>query len=350
MKTNCKPNRPPVPITLESAPGFQPRPFRRISGATKSSVIEATALFGTATAIQKIRTKQAVAETARDKAEAANKSKSDFLINMSHEIRTPMSAIIGLADILLTTKLDHKQRQCIDVLRVSADALMVMINGLLDLSKIESGTVDLIHAPFSMAMLLDQVVGIMSVKAQEKGIDLVVHHEGEPREIFIGDSGRIRQIVLNLVGNAIKFTDAGQVTISFASKKKGKGKRQIFISVADTGIGIAEEKIATIFGRFVQADTTIEGKYGGTGLGLSISKALAENMGGDIAVSSVAGKGSTFVLHLQMPVTEECDEPGCVDKRLLDESAVADGTIEAISCWAQVHSFDKRQINPVESA
>jgi signal transduction histidine kinase len=236
----------------------------------------------------------------------AKYAKSDFLADLSHEIRTPIGAVIGLANILLTTELDDKQRQCVTVMHTAAEALLVMINRTLDIDRIGSRAINLQNAPFDMAVLLEQIVGIMSVKAQEKNIGLTLHYETGAFKRFVGDSGHIRQIVMNLVGNAIKFTEKGKVTISFATDKN-----DISISVADTGIGVAKDKLDIIFDRFVQSDSSIRRKYGGTGLGLSISKALAEDMGGTLAVTSVIGKGSTFVLRLRLPVGASDDERCC---------------------------------------
>jgi len=245
---------------------------------------------------------QASAEVAALVSEKANKAKSDFLANMSHEIRTPMNAIIGLANILLSTKLDDKQKQCVNVLQTSADGLMVLINDLLDIDKIEAEVVELEHVPFNMTSLIERVISVMSVRAQEKGINLNVHYETGLYKTFIGDGGRIRQIVLNLVGNAVKFTDQGSVSVFLANGGGKNGQKNITISVTDTGIGIPENKIFDIFGKFIQADPSITRRYGGTGLGLAISKSLAEQMGGSITVTSKVGLGSTFVLHLNLPV------------------------------------------------
>ncbi len=254
-------------------------------------------------AMHSAREERASAEHAALIAAKANQAKSAFLTNVSHEIRTPMNAIIGLAHTLQTTKLDTQQKQYVDVLHASAAALMRLINNLLDIDKMETEEIALDEAPFSMTALLNQVISAMSVQAKQKTVSLLMHYEPGLDKTYIGDSGRIRQILLNLVGNAVKFTDAGgKVTLLFANGGTVGGKKMITITVTDTGIGIPANKIGLIFGKFIQADLSITCKYGGIGLGLAISQALAQRMGGKITVTSVVEQGSSFVLHLSLAV------------------------------------------------
>lgn len=248
---------------------------------------------------------------ARMKAEEANNAKTDFLANMSHEIRTPMNAVIGLASILqMTEPLSDKQRECIKTLQLSADALLALINDMLDIAKIEAGSVELEEVPFSFRELTDEICSIMKVRAEEKNISFQVMHDSmlADERRFIGDPARLRQVLLNLASNAIKFTEHGGVEMTFTTEPAIEdGKEMIRIAVRDTGVGIPADKLDNIFQKFVQADSSINRKFGGTGLGLAITKTLIEVMGGEITVASVEGEGSTFTITLPLRVASKSD-------------------------------------------
>jgi PAS domain S-box-containing protein len=241
---------------------------------------------------------------ARNYAEAANIAKTDFLANMSHEIRTPMNAVIGLSNILaMSQPLTPKQKDYIRTLQLSADSLLALINDLLDISKIEARTVELEATPFSLTQIAQEVISMMAVRVKEKSLSFTLHGECVEHKSFIGDPTRLRQIVLNLCSNAIKFTNHGSVSIAIDCAAAGSPElKMISIAVRDTGIGIAADKLATIFEKFTQADSSINRKYGGTGLGLAITKTLAEIMGGTIEVESTVGVGSCFTVRIPLPI------------------------------------------------
>lgn len=232
----------------------------------------------------------------------ADQRKDEFLANMSHEIRTPMNAVVGLATILsMTEPLSDKQREFISTLRMSADALLNLINDLLDISKIESSKVELEQVPFCLAKMADEAARMSRIRAEEKGLTLTIEQDANIRhQVFLGDSARLRQVLLNLCTNAIKFTDKGSVTIRLRGEKLEANRATVVLEVTDTGIGIAPEKLDRVFQKFEQADSSISRKYGGTGLGLAISRMLVELMGGRISVRSKLGEGSTFSVMLPM--------------------------------------------------
>ena len=240
---------------------------------------------------------------ARNAAEAANIAKTEFLANMSHEIRTPMNAVIGLSNILATTEpLTKKQSEFIKTLQMSADSLLMLINDLLDISKIEARTVELEQIPFDVTQLVQEVSSMMNVRVKEKNLTFTASGEDVKNIMFIGDPTRLRQIVSNLCSNAIKFTEFGNVHVSITHAPTDRENiENIFIAVQDTGIGIAPNKLSTIFEKFIQADTSINRKYGGTGLGLAITKTLVEIMGGSISVTSKVGQGSVFTVCIPLP-------------------------------------------------
>jgi signal transduction histidine kinase/CheY-like chemotaxis protein len=241
-------------------------------------------------------------EEARKLAEKASKAKSEFLANMSHEIRTPMNAVIGLTQILtLSQPLTQKQQQYVDTLKTSAESLLALITDLLDISKIENDVVTLDNIPFDMQQLVNEAVSILSVKAQEKHIGLTLDFDASLKGEFVGDPTRIRQILLNLISNAVKFTEEGGVNVTVRQQYGHSPQQSIaIISIADSGIGIETDKLESIFSKFSQADNTVTRKYGGTGLGLAITKSLIELMGGEISVLSEIGKGSTFIVKLPL--------------------------------------------------
>lgn len=241
---------------------------------------------------------------AHQNAQQASIAKSEFLASMSHEIRTPMNGVLGMSEILQNTQLDEKQKTFVDTIYKSGSALLTIINDILDFSKIEAGKLELDHSPFNVRTAIEDVAMLLGCGAREKGIELVVRYHPSVPPYVIGDAGRIRQAVTNLVGNAIKFTHEGYVLLDVTSVNNGAAAK-IKIAVEDTGIGIPEEKLNSIFDEFTQAESSTTRKYGGTGLGLSITRSLIHAMGGEIDVSSTHGKGSIFSFTIELPISEE---------------------------------------------
>jgi PAS domain S-box-containing protein len=253
-----------------------------------------TGLVGIGSDITHLKKVQEEMRKAREAAEAASQAKSEFLANMSHEIRTPLNGVMGMTELALETELTPEQREYLETVKMSGDSLLTVINDILDFSKIEAGKIDLEKLDFYLRDSLETTLKTLALRADEKGLELLCEVAPEVPEVVRGDASRLRQIVINLVGNAIKFTDTGEIAVKVAVEKKEGTEFICRFTVADTGIGIPEDKRELIFKPFSQADTSTTRKYGGTGLGLTISTRLVEMMGGKIWVESEMGRGSQF--------------------------------------------------------
>lgn len=261
------------------------------------------------TDLEVLRRSQEALVLAKETAESANSAKSEFLANMSHEVRTPMTGILSMSSVLLDTGLTPDQRECVSIIQSSGESLLTIINDILDFSRIEAGRLSIEPLPFDLMMLVDEVVILVSRSAEEKGIELVVRYAPDVPQRVVGDAGRIRQVLMNLVGNAVKFTHAGHVFIDVENLGGDAPSALLRFSVQDTGIGIPPEKLRRVFEKFTQADGSITRRYGGTGLGLAISKELAGLMHGDLSVTSREGSGSTFSFTVPLPYEVDAATP-----------------------------------------
>ena len=261
-------------------------------------------------------------ERAKDEAIAASHAKSQFLANMSHEIRTPMNGVLGMAELLANSDINDRQREFVKIINNSASSLLTIINDILDFSKIEAGAFQMDPVPFDLKTSVNDVTAMLSSKAQEKELELIINYPVDAKTKFIGDGGRIRQVVTNLLGNAIKFTTEGHIIIDVQVIERPNNIAFVTINVKDTGIGIDDEKLSQIFNKFTQADNSTTRLYGGTGLGLSISKAIVELMDGRMTAHSELGKGSTFTACIPLKIDIDAVETSLETATLKDKRAL----------------------------
>ena len=328
--------------------------------------------LGAAVFAQQMETAGKRLAEARHAAEAADRAKSEFLANMSHEIRTPMNGVMGMAELLSATDLDARQRMFADVIVKSGNALITVINDILDFSKLDSGHMTLDPAPFNLAELVEDAATLFASRCAEKDLELIVRVDPALPHQLVGDSGRLRQVMSNLIGNAVKFTENGHIVIDVeGAESADKATCRLTFAITDTGIGIAPEKQRLLFRKFSQVDGSASRKHQGTGLGLAISAALVHLMGGEIGVDSEEGKGSTFAFTITLPVIEQAGDvdrahdnfddtlrrilivdDNAVNRQILEEQLNAWGYLSAqvengrdALTWLRVAYINRRQVD-----
>jgi len=310
IEEHCKPGGEKIYVQVLKTPVFD----------SHNRVIGTQAIFWDVSARKRAEEQM---QSAKEAAESASRAKSVFLATMSHEIRTPMNAIIGMTELVLGTSLSIEQREYLDLVKISADSLLSVINDILDFSKVEAGKLDLDVSAFSLRDHLGDTLNILAPRAYQKGLELACHVAPEVPDALLGDPVRLGQIVVNLVGNALKFTERGEVVLDVSAPERTNSEVCLHFAVSDTGIGVPPEKLDLVFDPFAQADSSTTRKYGGTGLGLAIARRLVERMGGKISVTSEVGKGSTFHFTAVFQVQKgESRKPAYVETAAIQEMAV----------------------------